>query len=247
MLEAVVTGIRSESNCAINPMKNPLRHFLVAVSIFLLAACGTNRDDVSVQLTYIAVENGSATTSVAQSGPVGSNGLEAESDLSGATIRVSQDAELYGDKVGSVDFGQGTFVEGSLAITGSLRKPTRLRISVDARAPIDLHGIEITRTIGGEETEIESKSLMFLRPEPTTSLVVAPGDEIELALIDYIPEGRDRFVAVGNASNALNPWKRFTISGDLSSVAGDLTLPFIEVTGEEYDEQGKSVDIGFGS
>lgn len=243
----MVTGIRSESNCAINPMKNPLRHFLVAVSIFLLAACGTNRDDVSVQLTYIAVENGSATTSVAQSGPVGSNGLEAESDLSGATIRVSQDAELYGDKVGSVDFGQGTFVEGSLAITGSLRKPTRLRISVDARAPIDLHGIEITRTIGGEETEIESKSLMFLRPEPTTSLVVAPGDEIELALIDYIPEGRDRFVAVGNASNALNPWKRFTISGDLSSVAGDLTLPFIEVTGEEYDEQGKSVDIGFGS
>ncbi len=228
-------------------MKNQLRHFSIAVSLFLLAACGTNRNDVSIQLTYIAVENRSATTSVAHTDPVESYGPEAENDLSGATIRISKDVELYGDKVGTVNFGHGTFVDGSLVARGLVRKPTRLTVSVDAGEPIDLPRIGLKRTIGGEEIEVEPKSLTLSRTEPITSLVVAPGDEIELALIDYISEGTDRFVAVGNASNVLNPWKRFSVSGDLSSVTRDSNMAFVEVKGKEYDKRGKIVDVIYGN
>lgn len=138
-------------------------------------------------------------------------------DWGSAKIVVTQETTNSSGEIEIIELASGSFENGEVTFSGDIDQPTEVEIS----AEID----------GAEPLMLDA--------------VIAPEARISFMLIEYPGSGAsmDFF---GASRRVIDPSKRFSVSGDLSVVDGDLQRATIEVSSWEHDEVGEDVDFDFG-
>jgi len=76
----------------------------------------------------------------------------------------------------------------------------------------------------------------------TLDIVISPGASISFAVIESIAQ----MEMLGASRNVKNPTNKFTISGDLSSIDGDLDGTIVQIRSSEYDYTGERRVLNLG-
>ncbi|MCY3884975.1 MAG: TlpA disulfide reductase family protein [Gammaproteobacteria bacterium] len=140
-------------------------------------------------------------------------------DLSTTIVEVTYKQTNEAGESQTVELATGTFEDGKVYLAGKIDEPMDILIAVRTDADISL----------------------------TLPAVAIPGgEEIEFALLDFQSFPPDRLAFVGASRKVKNPSKKFTISGELSSIDKDLSLANVRVTGWGFDDRGnqKAIDSG---
>lgn len=146
------------------------------------------------------------------------NELETVDYSSGEVLVTYQSANENGETE-TVELVSGMFVDGKVSLVGEIDEPTEILIAVKA----------------GQNQEL------------TLQAVATPGgEEISFALLDFKSFPPDRLAFVGSSKRVKDPSKKFTISGNFSSIDKDLSLANVRVTGWGFDENGEQKQIGSG-
>ena len=69
--------------------------------------------------------------------------------------------------------------------------------------------------------------------------MVGPGTNVSFALIDSLHPDFDRLVLHGVSNRAIDPEKKFVISGDLQDLVDPDQLAIVDFTTEIWDEEGE--------
>ena len=140
-------------------------------------------------------------------------------DLSTTTIVVTYETTNESGTTETIELASGEFRDGRVLLTGKINEPMDIVI----------------------EIQIDGNTVLSL------PVAVTPGgEEISFAFLDFQSFPPDRLAFIGYSPRVKNPEKKFTISGDFSSIDKDLTLANVRVTGWGYDENGKQKAIGSG-
>lgn len=142
-----------------------------------------------------------------------------EIDLSTATVVVSYETVGDDGEDVTVELTSGSFADGTVAISGEIDVPTDVTLSVDV----------------GEEEPL------------TVSALLSPGSEVSFVLVDHLDPRPPQLSLYGEAKDVRDPTKRFSISGDLSSLDKDLSLGSVGVSGPGWDEDGEETFVSHGS
>lgn len=165
-------------------------------------------------------ETGTVDTANEQSESIDETQLGEEQELATNTIAVSISYELANDDgtTQQVDI-ERHFIDGLVEFEGTLDEPTPVNISV---------------TVGAEEPV-------------GLFAVIEPEDDFLFEFVDNPAPKRDKITAIGTLRLYEDPGKKFTISGDLSSMNLDLSSAIVEVLGWESDPAtGDTQDVFFG-
>ncbi len=138
-------------------------------------------------------------------------------DWGSAKIVVTQEITNSDGEIETIELASGTFENGEVTFSGDIDQPTEVEIS----AEID----------GAEPLMLDA--------------VIAPEARISFMLIEY-PSSGASMDFFGASRRVIDPSKRFSVSGDLSVVDGDLKRATVEVSSWEHDEMGEDVDFDFG-
>ena len=114
----------------------------------------------------------------------------AEMDLSTASISINHYVTDEAGETITVELGSGKFEDETVKLHGIIDKLTEVEIIV----------------------ELDSENVM------TTTAMIGPGSNVSFALIDSSNSDLDRLVLYGVSNRALNPTKKFVISGDLQDI-----------------------------
>ncbi|MCY4142606.1 MAG: TlpA disulfide reductase family protein [Gammaproteobacteria bacterium] len=140
-------------------------------------------------------------------------------DSSTVTVSVTYETTNNEGEVEEVEVLSGKFVNGSLEYTGEVEEPTAVKIAVDT----------------GEDDPL------------TASALIAPGEEIKFVVLDHWESYRDDQLAmVGSSRMSKDSSKKFSISGDFSSVDEDLSNVVVSASAWKFDDEGERqiVDLG---
>ena len=88
--------------------------------------------------------------------------------------------------------------------------------------------------------EIDSENVL------TTNAVIGPGTNVSFALIDTLDPDVDRLVLHGISHRAIDPEKKFVISGDLQDIVDPDQIAIVDFTTEIWDEEGEWDYMEFG-
>ena len=143
-----------------------------------------------------------------------------ETDLSNATVSISQEIVNDNGEVQSIELARGTISNGTVTLEGELEEPTIAQITVQT----------------GETTTLSVRALL------------APRKVVSFALLDHQGQfSPDQMVLVGASSRVKDPTKRYTIVGDLAGVDEErYPMPTVTVRGSEFDEDGNRKVLAFG-
>lgn len=140
-------------------------------------------------------------------------------DWSSATVAVSYTTENEAGALESVELEAKGFVDGKVSLAGEISEPTDIVISVRT---------ETNRSL-------------------SLSTVATPGgEEISFVLMNFQSFPPDRLALVGSYRRVKDLSKKFTISGDFSSIDKNLTSANVRVNGWGYDGNGNQKEIGSG-
>ncbi len=140
-------------------------------------------------------------------------------DLSTTTIVVTYETTNESGTTAIAELASGKFQDGKVLLTGKINEPTDIVIQV----------------------QIDGNTVLSL-----PAVLTPGGEEISFALLDFQSFPPDRLAFIGFSPRVKYLEKKFTISGDFSSIDKDLTLANVRVTGWGYDENGKQKAIGSG-
>lgn len=140
-------------------------------------------------------------------------------DLSTTTIVATYETTNESGTTAKAELASGKFQDRKVLLTGKINEPTDIVI----------------------EVQIDGNTVLSL-----PAVLTPGGEEISFAFLDFQSFPPDRLAFVGYSPRVKNPRKKFTISGDFSSIGKDLTLANVRVTGWGYDENGKQKAIGSG-
>ena len=139
-------------------------------------------------------------------------------DLSSASISIThQETNEAGESI-TIELASGNFEDGSVELFGNIDKQTEIEIAV----------------------ELDSENVL------TTTAVIGPGTNVSFALIDTLDPDFDRLVLQGVSNRAIDPEKKFVISGDLQDIVGPDQLAIVDFTTEIWDEEGEWDYMEFG-
>ncbi len=134
-----------------------------------------------------------------------------EVDLSTASISIThQVTNEDGDTI-TVELASGKFEDVSLTLQGNIDKLTEVEIAV----------------------ELDSENIL------TTTAMIGPSSTVSFALIDSLDSSLDRLVLYGVSNMAIDPLKKFVISGDLQDIIDGDQLAIVDFTTEIWDEEGE--------
>lgn len=132
-------------------------------------------------------------------------------DLSSASISITHHATNKDGTTIKVELASGKFQDGSVEFHGNIDKLTEIEIAV----------------------EIDSENVL------TTTALIGPGTNVSFALIDTLDPDFDRLVLHGVSNRAIDPQKKFVISGDLQDIVDLDQLAIVDFTTEIWDEEGE--------
>ncbi|MDE0094342.1 MAG: redoxin domain-containing protein [Gammaproteobacteria bacterium] len=140
-------------------------------------------------------------------------------DSSVVTVSVTYEIMNVAGEVEEVELLSGNFVDGRVEYVGEVDEPTTVKIAVDV----------------GEGDPL------------TASALIAPGADIKFVLLDHWESYRaDQLAMVGSSRMSKNSSKKFSISGDFSSVDEDLSNVVVSASAWKFDDEGQRqiVDLG---
>ena len=134
-----------------------------------------------------------------------------EVDLSTASILIThQGTNDTGDTI-TFELASGRFDDESVKLQGNIDKLTEVEIAV----------------------ELDPESIL------STTAMIGPGSNVSFALIDSLGSELDRLVLYGDSNRAIDPEKKFVISGDLQDIVDRYQLAIVDFTTEIWDEEGE--------
>lgn len=131
--------------------------------------------------------------------------------LSTASISITHQVTNEAGEPITVELASGNFEAETVELQGNIDKLTEVEIAV----------------------ELSSESVV------TTTALIGPGSNISFALIDSLDNDLDRLVLYGVSNRAIDPEKKFVISGDLQDIVDGDQLAIIDLTTEIWDEEGE--------
>lgn len=141
-------------------------------------------------------------------------------DPSSVTVMVSYETTNEDGTTETVELASGDFSEGNLEFTGVVEEPTTVEIAVDI----------------GEDEPL------------TAAAVLSPGSETRFVVLDYLGSyPSDQLAMKGSSFLSTDPEKKFSISGDFSSVDEDLSHAVVTASAMQYDDEGEYKGISLGS
>ena len=141
-------------------------------------------------------------------------------DPSSVSVMVSYETTNEDGTTETVELASADFSEGNLELTGVVDEPTTVEISVDI----------------GEDEPL------------TASAVLSPGGETKFVVMDYLDSyPSDQLAMKGSSFLSKDPEKKFSISGDFSSVDKDLSNAVATASVMQYDDEGEYEGISLGS
>lgn len=149
--------------------------------------------------------------SIATEGDAEQADEEPTMDLSMAKVVVTQEITNDDGESEAKEIASGSFSDGHFALNGEIKEPTEVEFSVDI----------------GEDDPL------------TTKAMLGPGAEVSFVLIEYQDARSPRLSLYGESRRAMDPGKKFSISGDLNAIDADLTTTVISISGPTWDEEGK--------
>ncbi len=140
-------------------------------------------------------------------------------DLSTVMVSVSHEITNEEGEIETVELASGTFAEGNFAFAGEIEEPTTVEISVGV----------------GEDDPL------------TTTALLTGGADIRFVVLDYLgPYPYDQMALVGSSRTSEDPERKFSISGDFTVFAGEMSHSVAEVWGSQYDDEGERQVQDFG-
>lgn len=139
-------------------------------------------------------------------------------DWGSAKVIVTQAITNSIGEIETVELASGTFEDGGVTLRGDIEQPTEVKIS----AEID----------GAEALVLDA--------------VIAPEANLKFLLIEYPAFTSASMDFYGESHKVLDPANRFSVFGDLSSIAADFERATLRVTAWEYDHLGERVTLNYG-
>ncbi len=139
-------------------------------------------------------------------------------NLSTARVTITgQNSDSNGNDA-RVELAAGNFDEGRVDLQGKVDQPTSVEVSVDigVEEPLRLHA------------------------------VLAPDTELSFVINEYPAPYPSRIEWYGASRVAIDPARKFSIFGDLSSIDLDMEGAIVEVSSWEYDANGERLILDFG-
>lgn len=139
-------------------------------------------------------------------------------DWGSAKVVVTQETTNSTGEIATVELASGTFEDGGVTLRGDIEQPTEVKIS----AEID----------GAEALVLDA--------------VIAPEANLKFLLIEYPAFNSASMDFYGESRKVLDLANRFSVFGDLSSIAADFERATLRVTAWEYDHLGEQVTLNYG-
>ncbi len=177
-----------------NPMKKILGLLGLAVLAALLVACSAGPPkSYTISVDLIVVEDETSEPMVVVEGSDPPVGQRL--DLSTAMVSVTRETTNEESEIETVELASGSFAEGEFVFIGEVDEPTTVEISVSV----------------GEEDPL------------TTTALLTGGADIRFVVLDYLGlYPRDQLAVVGNSRTSTDPIKKFSVTGEFSSLATEL-------------------------
>lgn len=200
-------------------MKNVFCVIAAVLMMALLASCSFEPPEpYTITGELVVVENNEPQ----EEAPDGSSNDEPETrlDPSSVSVTVSYETTSKNGEVETVELASGDFSEGSVELSGLVDEPTTVEITVD---------------IGQDEPL-------------TTTTVLSPGSQSKFVVMDYLGSyPSDQLAMKGSSFLSKDPQKKFSISGDFSSVEEDLSHAVVSISALQYDDEGEYQGINLGT
>ena len=200
-------------------MKNLLGFIATVLIAALLASCSFEPPEpFAITGELVVIENNEPEEAISDDSTT--DETEMRLDPSSVSVTVSYETTKRNGDVETVDVASGDFSEGTLELTGVVDEPTTVEISVEI----------------GEDEPL------------TAAAVLSPGSETRFVVMDYLGSyPSDQLAMKGSSFLSKDPEKKFSISGDFSSVDEDLTHAVVTASAMEYDDEGEYQGISLGS
>ena len=133
-------------------------------------------------------------------------------DSSSVTVSITYEITNEDGEIEEVELLSVSFADGRVEHTGEVIEPTPVKIVVNV----------------GEDDPL------------TASALIAPGEEVKFVLLDHWESYRpDQLAMVGSSRISKDPAKKFSISGDFSSVDEDLSHVVVGISAWKFDDEGE--------
>ncbi len=200
-------------------MKNLFSLIAVALMAAMLASCSFEPPEPYTITGELVVVENDEPQEAAQDGST-TDEPEMRLDPTSVSVTVSYETTRWNGDVKTVELATGDFSEGTLELTGVVDEPTTVEIAVDV----------------GEDEPL------------TATAVLAPGGKTRFAVIDYLGSyPADELAMMGSSRLTKDPKKKFSISGDFSSVDEDLSHAVVTASAMQYDDEGEYKGLSLGA
>ena len=204
-------------------MKNShLFQVLVCLTLSLAVSSYGTTNTYKITVDYIAVGSDGQNTSETQldNESVPDNGsssnTEQTSDLKNATITITFNVTNDAGETEVAELASGNFNNGKFEFEGEIDEAIYVKASVKTNEK------ELTKW----------------------GLVVPGGPEVSFALVEqHGPYPSDQLVMAGASRHGKDSAKKFTISGDFSSLDRDMSLGITRVSGSSWNEDGDAAPL----
>ena len=200
-------------------MKNLLGFIATVLIAALLASCSFEPPEpFAITGELVVIEDNEPEEAISDDSTT--DETEMRLDPSSVSVTVSYETTKRNGDVETVEVASGDFSEGTLELTGVVNEPTTVEISVDI----------------GEDEPL------------TASAVLAPGSATGFVVMDYLGSyPSDQLAMKGSSFLSKDPEKKFSISGDFSSVDEDLSHAVVSASAMTYDDEGEYEGMSLGS
>ena len=203
----------------LDPMKNLFGLIgVVLIAAFLTSCSQEPPQPYTITGDLIVVENDESEDTGTEA--ASTDEPDARLDPSTVTVMVTYETTTKNGDVESVELATGDFSEGSFEFTGVVDEPTTVEIAVNV----------------GEDEPL------------TASAVLSPGGITKFVVMDYLGSyPTDQLAMKGSSFLSKDSKKKFSISGDFSSVEEDLSHAVVSISALQYDDEGEYQGINLGT
>lgn len=200
-------------------MKNLLGLVATVLIAALLASCSFEPPEpFAITGELVVIENNEPEEAILDDSTT--DETETRLDPSSVSVTVSHEKTRWNGDVETVELATGDFSDGTLELSGVVHEATTVEIAVNI----------------GEDEPL------------TATAVLAPGGKTRIALLDYLGSyPADELAMMGSSHLSKDPQKKFSITGDFSSVDEDLSHAVLTASALQYDDEGKIKGFSLGA
>ena len=204
-------------------MKYFLTYTALAIAAIMLSGCSFERSNIyNVTVHLIEMDEDSRQLSNEGVSKFNDSTISLEEnklDLSTVTISINEEITSYTGETQTIKHASGKFVDDTVKLHGGIDELTEVEVVL----------------------EIDSEKVL------STTVLIGPGDQISLAVIDVLEPELDRLVLYGASNRGRYPKSKFTIAGELQDIVKNDQLAIANFTSDSWNEKGDRETKNFGS